>query len=162
MFDVVSTAAIVLGIVYGAMELHGIRKAREREALIELLHTFETPEYNQATALVRSLPDSASIEDIHAIAGDRMYQVTLLANTWETLGYLVQRRQIPLEFIEQAQGGTARSTWHKLRRYAMERRVATGRPSTMEWYQWLVEQLDRHHPQKSRIPAYVRHRDWQP
>jgi len=161
-FELASTVALIFGVIYGAIELRNFRQVREREALTELLHIFETSEYNQAVTLVRALPDSADAATLQATVGDHFYQIGQLANTWETLGYLVHRGDIPLEFVEQSQGGTVRSTWNKLETYAEERRRESGRATTWEWYQWLAEQLDRQYPQAKRVPAYVKYRDWHP
>jgi hypothetical protein len=61
-------------------------------------------------------------------------------------------------------GGTARIAWQNFRPFAELERTRAGTQKSWEWFEWLVEQLERHNVTKTSLEmgAPTVYRDWQP
>ncbi len=70
----------------------------------------------------------------------------------------------PLSMVDDMMGGIVRVTWRKLERYVAHDRARSGSQKGWEWFQWLYEQMEKHHRSKTslRIGAFEAHRDWKP
>ena len=62
---------------------------------MELVHSFESPDISEAIFMVMQLPTGLSKADLEHRLGDRMRLVYILWSTWESLGVLVHRGEIP-------------------------------------------------------------------
>ena len=71
----VQAAVVVIGVGFAAYELRKYREERNREAALELVHTFQTPEFAKALLIVCELPDGLSKAEIEAHVGEDFYLV---------------------------------------------------------------------------------------
>jgi hypothetical protein len=76
------------------------------------------------------------------------------------MGILVYRRIAPFPLVEDLIGGVVIVLWRRLRPWIEAIREETHNPSDSEWFQWLAEQCERN--ASNKVPAYVRHRGWEP
>ncbi len=67
-----------------------------------------------------------------------------IATIMEGIGYSVYARIVPLSVAADLIGGTARIAWQNFRPFVELERMRAGTQKSWEWFQWLVEQLERH------------------
>ena len=82
--------------------------------------------------------------------------------TFETLGYMVYRRIIPLQIAEDLLGGMVTGSWQRLGSWAERTRVATDNPALMEWFEWLNDRLLENRKPAKTLGAFRAFKDWRP
>jgi hypothetical protein len=159
--ELISTLALVGGVVFAGVEWRSTRLERRKQQQVMLLRSFDSPTYTRAMRVVMELPDDMSKEQID---GDP--ELADLVWFWlgvlEALGELVHDRELPLQAVDDTISGPILVGWTKLRRYAADSRQAYGRETWNEWGQWLSEQLTRLEHDEGRTPAHIREADWRP
>src|SRR2546429_3538466 len=92
--NLINAIAVTAGVIFAAAQISYYRQRRRREAMLELVRSFQSPAFTSALRRVLSLPDGASTQKIREVLGphgeDAVYLVSL---TWETLGALGFRRE---------------------------------------------------------------------
>ncbi len=158
--QLVSAATVLGGTIFGLVQLREFRKQRREAIAGELMKTFMSPEFVQASAAILKLPDGVSAADLRG-AGDAVERAAILVETtFETMGLLVFERITPFPLVLDLAGGTVVLMWRKLHVWLAELRVELANPSDGEWFQWLAEQCE--HRKATKLPAHLLHRDWIP
>ena len=160
--DLVSTAAVVFGLVFATVQFRQYRASREREAALEFLRSFQTPEMASGIRAVYGLPEGLNKSEIEAILGERMDVVYALMTTWESIGILVYRGEISLDLVDDFFSGPIRLSWRKLEAYVRTERSEQGRDTIEEWFEWLNDRMVERESKAPPVPAHVAHRDWRP
>jgi len=158
--DVLSGLAVIGGIMFAVIQLHQYRQSRRRELSLELLRAFQTPDFAKALMFVYGLPDGLSKEEVETRAGPDMHLVYALMTTWESLGILVFRRELPLELVEDFFSGPITISWQKLGGYVGEEREEQGRDTIEEWFEWLADRIGERERGSAPIPAHIEHAGW--
>jgi hypothetical protein len=161
-FEGIQALAVVVGVGFAVYETRRYRRQRNREAAMELLHAFQTPEFAKALVRVYQLPDDLPKEEIERRLGEDLHFVYAMTTTWESIGVLVQRGEVDIELVDDFFSGPIVVSWRKLHRYFEGERAETGRETVGEWFQWLAEQFMKREAAASPVPAHVQHRDWRP
>jgi len=99
-FQIVEAIAVVIGVAFAIVQVRQYRREQHRESAVELLHSFQTPQFAKALKIVYNLPDGLSKEEIESTVGDDFHLVYALMTTWESLGILVYRGEIDLEMVD--------------------------------------------------------------
>lgn len=162
LFQAVQALAVVAGLGFAVYETRRYRNARYREAAMEMLHAFQTPEFAKAVLLVYAMPDGLSKREIEERIGDDLPLVYALTTTWESLGILIRRGEIAIDLADDFFSGPIVVSWRKLQRYFFEERAETGRETIGEWFQWLAERFAERERANPPVPAHVEFRDWRP
>ena len=144
------------------MQLRLARRAREREVALEMLRLIHTPDFARALRLMYDFEPGLSRSEVEARLGPEMNLVYSMMISWESLGVLVFRRQIDLQLVDDFVSGSLVLSWNKLRRYVEEERVARGRDTLLEWFQWLAERMIERESKAAAVPAYRAHAAWRP
>jgi hypothetical protein len=160
LFQLISTSAVILGIIFGILNLRNFQKMRKREAAILMLNSFQTNDFVRGLLLVFELPQKIGKAEIDALPKDDYLALYMLLGTWERLGILVFRNEIPMELVDDAFSGPILISWEKLESFVGEFRVAVGRETGFEWFQWLAERMAEREKTASAIPAYIAHKHW--
>ena len=162
-FDFVTMVAVLAGVAYGALELRQFRRSQEREATFELMRSIQTPEFAQALTTLLAIPEGATADEILAMSREDLDRLYLLQTTWESLGILVHRGDVPLALVDDFYGGPILFSWQRLRPIVDYNRRTFERESLNEWFQWLVERLQESYEGRPEMPpAYEAYRDWRP
>ena len=160
--DLLQTIAIVVGLLYGALELSQFREEQRRQSRLELARSFMTPEFHQAAAVVLAMPDSISGAEIDRDYVAELPSLLLLIQTFETVGILVHTGDLDLPMVDEFLGTMIVMSWQKLRPWVLAFRTTNDSPSVAEWFQWLAERLMQYRAGEQPAPAYEAHRDWKP
>ena len=159
--NLINAIAVTAGVIFAAAQIRQYRQRRERDAMLELVRSFQSPAFTAALRRVLSLPDGADSAKIRDVLGpdgeDAVYLVSL---TWESLGVLVFRRQITLDLVDDFFSGPLVISWQKLEVYSEEWRRTLNRETGNEWFHWLAERMLEREKTSPPIPAYVAHRHW--
>jgi hypothetical protein len=161
-FDAVSTLTLLVGVVFGLIQLRQFRHAREREGALEFLRSFQSPQMTAALRRVFELPSGLSGEEIEAALANDMDLVYGLITTWESIGILVFRNQARLDLVDDFFSGPIRLSWQKLHPLVTRMRALTGRATISEWFQWLADRMAEREDATPPQPAHIAHRDWHP
>lgn len=105
LIQVVSTLAMTLGIVFGILNLRNFQAMRKREAAILMLNSFQTMEFVRGLLYIFELPDGAASEDLESLPEEKYLAIYLVLGTWERLGILVHRKEIPIDLVDDAFSG---------------------------------------------------------
>lgn len=159
-FQLVEAAAVVVAVGFGVIQLRQFRAAKNREAAMLMLRSFQTPEFAKALHLVYALPDGLSKQEIEEGVGEDFHLVYALMTTWESLGILVHRGEVDIELVDDFFSGPITVSWRKLRNHVFEEREALGRDTVEEWFQWLAERFAERESDTSPVPAHIAFKDW--
>ena len=159
--NLINAFAVTAGVIFAAVQITQYRQRRHRDAMLELVRSFQSPAFTSALRQVLSLPDGANAEKIREVLGpdgeDAVYLVSL---TWESLGILLFRREVTLDLIDDFFSGPIVLSWQKLKVYSEEWRIAQKRETYSEWFHWLAERMMEREKLMPPVPAYIAHRDW--
>ena len=157
----INAIAVTAGVIFAAAQISYYRQRRRREAMLELVRSFQSPAFTSALRRVLSLPDGADAQKIREVLGpdgeDAVYLVSL---TWESLGVLVFRREVTLDLVDDFFSGPILLSWQKLQVYSEEWRRALNRDTGSEWFHWLAERMTEREKLSPPVPAYIAHRTW--
>jgi|GEM_PF-867102 len=171
LLNLLQTLAIVVGLVYGAIQLTQFRSEQRRQSKLEMARSFMTPDFHDAYALVLAMPDSLeragigapSAATIESLYGADMPELLLLAQTFESIGILVHQGDLDLAMVDDFFGIGIITSWRNLEPWFLEFRRDNDASSAGEWFQWLAERLEEYRASAaSPPPAYEAFRDWRP
>lgn len=161
-FDLLTLIAVVIGLTFAGIELRQVRAAQEAQTVLQLFETLKSEDYVKATAIIQSLPYGLSADEIEKqIGAEGMRLYSQLTLTYESLGVMVYRRDISLEWVDEMFRMMVLQTWEKTEPLAQKWREDSGYLGFNEWVQWLAERLRELHDDQP-IPAYEAYRDWEP
>jgi hypothetical protein len=158
--EILGAIVVIGGVAFAAIQIHQFRRQRLEVASIELVRSFQSPEFTKAHTFVLALPDGTSAEELRQRSGDAEALAMVVSTTFESVGVMVYRRILPIAIVEELMGGTVVSFWGKLEAWIKALREEQNRSDTHEWFQWLAEQLARRATSGSSQPAYLQHRNW--
>jgi hypothetical protein len=161
LFDFITMMAVILGLIYGAMELRALRASQEREAVLELHRTIQTPEYVRALNFLKTVPEGLTAEELRQILEEEdMILVTHLRTTWEDIGIMVYRKDVSIAWVDEFYRFPILSSWEKLGPLVFAERTEFGYSGVNEWFQWIAERLQERYGGQEPIPAYEAYRNW--
>jgi hypothetical protein len=161
--NVATAMTVLVGVVFGLVEMRRARRDREERAAFAAVQAFMTPEWMSSSMIVHSIPKGTTAAQLEN--DPRMLEACLkIATIMEGIGYSVYARIVPLSVAADLIGGTARIAWQNFRPFVELERMRAGTQKSWEWFQWLVEQLERHSVTKTNLKmgAQTVYRDWQP
>jgi hypothetical protein len=136
------------------------QRQRGRDALLQLIQSFRTPEFAEGITVISDLPDGLSKLDLEKQVGDKILCVRALLFSLESVGSLVRKREIPIVLVEDFFKGPVILTWRKTAQYTQDLRADLKMDTVYEYVQWMAERLLERGKTKPRVPAYVAYRDW--
>jgi hypothetical protein len=160
--NLASTFAIVVGLVFAGWQVRLLQRQRIRDGAVQLIQSFNSPEFVEGLWLVTALPDGLTKAEIDKRLGDQAHKIWLVMLSLENIGFLVWRREVSLDLVEAVFTGPTIVGWRKLERYVQGTREELGIETPMEFFQWLAEQMARRRAENPQPPAHVRYRNWTP
>jgi len=143
------------------MEVRRARQGRADKGARDVLSLAVNPDHIEAAYGILELPEGAAPELVENSAELKRLANTLMVQ-YEYLGNLVYQRIVPLETLDLLVGGIIRASWKRLRPYIEEQRRKKDFPNIAEWFQWLVEQLEKYGRSEKTLGTYVAFKDWKP
>lgn len=155
----VETAAVVIGVAFGLVQLRQLRHQREVQAGLELLTPLQSPEITEALLVIHDLPDDLPGDELRKRLGAQYKSTMATLGLFESLGPIVARGHIPIDMYAEFYRGPTILCWRKFRRFIMEER-GEGWPTLFEWLQWLAERMEERRSHDTDVPAYERFAAW--
>src|SRR5437763_6752647 len=98
--NLINAFAVTAGVIFAAAQIRHYGQRKRRDAMLELVRSFQSPAFTSALRRVLSLPDGADAQKIREVLGpdgeDAVYLVSL---TWES-GVLLFRRELTLDLVD--------------------------------------------------------------
>ena len=154
--------AVIAGVVFAVIQIRQYREGKQREIALELLRSFQTPDFAQALLAVYNMPEDLTKEEIEAHAGNNMHLVYALMTTWESLGILVFRGELSLSLVDDFFSGPITISWRRLKPYVLAERKQQNRETIEEWFEWLNDRLTEKESKAPPVPAHIAHKSWVP
>ena len=159
--NLVNAVAVSAGVLFAAAQIRDYRRQRQRDAMLELVRSFQSPPFASALRRINSLPDGADLRTIReALGPNGEDDIFLVGLTWESLGVLVFRREITLDLIDDFFSGAISISWRKLHAFVEQDRRSLNRETVWEWFQWLAERMLEREQKSLPAPAHIAHRGW--
>ena len=162
--NLINAFAVTAALIFAAAQISYYRRRRRRDAMLELVRSFQSPTFSRALRRVVELPDNASADEIRENFSERKAKICFLhlAATWETIGVLLFHGELTLDIIDDFFSGPILISWRKLcRSFGPNQRQRYQRDTWWEWFQWLAERMtERESKTAPAVPAYIAHRDW--
>jgi hypothetical protein len=160
--NLVNATAVTAGVLFAGVQLRHYQERRQRDAMSNLVRSFQTPSFGHALRRVSALPDNASQQQISELLGsDGEDSLYTLLTTWEALAILLYRQEVTIDLVDDFFSGPIVVTWRKLSQYVIERRIEAQRETYFEWVQWLAERMIEREKSTPPLPAHIAHRDHQ-
>jgi hypothetical protein len=140
--NVVTAAAVALGVPFALLQLHHAYRARRDLAAVDIVRTVQTQEVRRAVERVLRLPNDA---DPALIRNDLSLLDAALAvdSACEMWGCMVFEGVVDHHLLDRMVGGWVRGTWRRLNKWVESERAEKGNVNIAEWWQWLYELLER-------------------
>jgi hypothetical protein len=159
--NLINAIAVTAGVIFAAAQISYYRRRRRRDAMLELVRSFQSPTFSTALRSVIELPDNASADEIRETLGpDGEDLIVHLTATWETIGVLLFHGEFTIDIIDDFFSGPILISWRKLLPYTLDLRRRHQRETWSEWFQWLAERMMEREEKLPPIPAHIAHRDW--
>jgi hypothetical protein len=159
--NLINAFAVTAGLIFAATQIRYYRQRRRRDAMVELVRSFQNPSFASAFRRVLSLPDNATTEQIREKLGPEGEEIVyLVALTWESLGVMLFRGEVTIDLIDDFFSGPILISWRKLNVFVEEDRRALDRNTVAEWFQWLAERMIEREKSTPAVPAHIAHRKW--
>ena len=85
----IETTAVVVGVVFGLIQLRQLRFQREIQAGIELLRPLHSPMMPENVMAIYALPDGLTAEQIEEKLGGRLGSILAVLGLFESLGPII-------------------------------------------------------------------------
>ena len=158
--EIFGAFVVVAGLVFGLIQIHHYRQQRRETAAIELLRSFQNPEFSRALRAVLALPRGVRKQHLGECSEDQQNAIMVVVLTFESIGVMVFRNIVPLDMVDELMGGVCIESWGRLKNYTQDSRDESDRDTLSEWFQWLAERLAERHARYGRRAAYEQHRRW--
>jgi len=160
--NLINALAVTGALLFAAVQVGYYRRRRRRDAMLELVRSFQSPTFSRALRRVVELPDNVTAEEIREILGTEGEDLLVhLAATWETIGVLLFHGELTLDIIDDFFSGPILISWRKLLPYTTAQRQRYQRDTWWEWFQWLAERMSERESKTPAVPAYIAHREWE-
>jgi len=152
--EVFTAIAVVIGIVFGLIELRQATRSRRDHAAVDIVRTVQTQEVRQAVRRIFDLPLDA---DPQLIRNDPELLLAALAvdSACEMWGCMVFEGVVDHQLLDRMVGGWVRGTWTRLRAWVEAERADTQSVNVGEWWQWLYELLEADPDPGKKLGAHV-------
>ena len=156
----ISAAAVVGAVVFAGLQVKAANRSRAEQAAITIVQTAQSESWTRALHLLLKIPAGATTKEIDALGPEIERAIEEVGVRVETIGYLVFRRIVSMETVDELVGGVVVFWWYRILPFVERDRHRTSNPKSYEWFQWLAERLVERRNVGSGLPAYMAHAHW--
>jgi hypothetical protein len=160
--EILGGVTVIGGVLFGMIQISEYRAQRRDMVAVELVRSFQSPDFAHAIVIIREMPDDTSLAEVRRKGADYQDAAMMVATTYESIGLLAFRRVAQFSVVRELTGGLCVVMWRKLRTWTHEMRSEQQHDSFAEWFQWLAERLEQYGDDKNANPAHLRHANWRP
>lgn len=111
--NLISTTAIVAALIFTAVQVRQGNIKRRDLAAVTLIQTVQSEGWTRGLDLIGMLPANARVSDIEAAGQDVQRALTEFGLRLETAGYMVFRRNVDLQTVDELIGGVTLMYWSR-------------------------------------------------
>ena len=139
--NIISTVAIVGALIFTALQVRQGNVKRRDQAAVTLIQTTQSEGWTRAFELIARLPEDAQVSDIDAAGPEVARAIIEFGVRLENVGYLVFRRNVDIETVDDLIGGVTLMFWSRAKNWSLRERKRSGNPKFVEWCEWLANRL---------------------
>lgn len=158
--NLISTIAIVAALIFTALQVRQGNVKRRDQAAITLIQTAQSEGWTRALDLIGKLPGDAQPSDIERAGAEVERALFEFGLRLETIGYMVFRRNVDLETVDDLIGGVTLMFWSRAKSWGERERTRTENPKFLEWCEWLANRIAERREQLGHKPAHSRYAGW--
>ena len=155
--DIVSAAALVVGVWFAVVQLRQSNNQRRDHAAVDIVRTVQTQEVRRAVRLVFTLPENAD-PTLISENKDMLDAALAVDSACEMWGSMVFEGVVDHKLLDRMVGGWIRGTWTRLHLWVEQERVAAGNVNVGEWWQWIYELLEADPDTGKQVGAHEAYR----
>jgi superfamily I DNA/RNA helicase len=159
--SLMASLALVAAGIFAGLQIRQANRQRAREYAMQLLRSFQTPEFQLALHFIVDFPDALTKKEVEETLGERTKCLFVMFGTFEALGALIKRGEIDIGLVEDFFSGVIIIAWRKFKNYIYEIRELGDRPTYYEWFQWLAEHIQQRESVEPAVPAHIAFKDWE-
>jgi hypothetical protein len=133
--EILGAIVVIGGVVFAVIQIRQFRRQRLEVAAIELIRSWQSPEFTRALTVIEHLPDGISAAKLRAHSSECESMAKMIGNTLESTGVMVYRRILPLALVDELMGGSVVILWRKLAAWIEESRKEQSSENYYEWFQ---------------------------
>jgi hypothetical protein len=156
--ETVGVITILTGLIFGWLHIRHLREQHDGQIATNLMKTFYNSDLAHAVAILRTLPDGISAEELRNKGAEYEAAAMIVSATFETMGLLVFRKVASFDLVVDLAGGMVKVMARKLSSWINTTREEQQQPSYAEWFEWLALQVQTVKAEDE--PAYVRYKNW--
>jgi hypothetical protein len=160
MLNLISTVAIVAALIFAALQVRQGNLKRSDQAAVTVIQTAQSERWTHALNLIGKLPENAQLSDVERMGPEIQSSLFDFGGRLETIGYMVFRRIVRLDAVDDLIGGVILVFWSRAKAWVEHMRVQTGNPKFLEWCEWLASRIAERHARLRHEPAHIRHKHW--
>jgi hypothetical protein len=160
--EIIGALLVVAGVFFALAEIRHLRQQRQETATMEIMRSFQSPEFTKALRLVMDFEQECRRCQEETIPQELQDAAMAVSTSLESTGLMVYQRIVPFGLVQQLMGGTIQASWRVLQPHTQWLRDKLGRPSIHEWFQWLAERLDEFPEYCDEEGAYSKYLNWKP
>jgi hypothetical protein len=139
--EIIGAFAVLFAIVFAALEFRQLRHQRREAASLEMIRSWQGPEYVNGVFEILQLEDHIQPKSLGELGEQHLKMAFRICVTWEALGVMVHRGTLPIEIVNDLMGGIITIGWRKLDQWVLQLREHVT-PRSFEWFEWLATQLE--------------------
>ncbi len=160
LLNVLSTLALVGALIFAGLQVRSGNRVRDEQAAVKLIDAALGTVLAQPLTLLADVSPNVVAADLDSYSAEVTRSIQETAFRLEVVGYLVYRRVLSLQSVEELMGGMITFWWARIRPFAQRDREQTRNPRMYEWVQWLAERVADRRAGVDPEPAFVAHADW--
>jgi hypothetical protein len=158
--NLISTLAIVAALIFAALQVRQGNLKRRDQAAITMIQTSLSENSARVLELFGQIPENASATVIDGLGSETKRILFEFGIRLEVMGYMVFRRMVELEMVDELAGGAVLAFWSRAKAWSEQIRKQAGHAEFMEWCQWLAERIAERRARISYEQAHIRHAHW--
>jgi len=158
--NLISTVAIVGALIFTAVQVRQGNIKRRDTAAVTLIETVQSEGWTRMLDLIGKLPDAAPASDVEVAGPEVQRAIIEFGVRLETVGYMVFRRNVDLQTVDDLIGGVTLAFWSRGRSWMQRERERTGTLKYAEWCEWLADRIAERREKVGHNPGYLQHSRW--
>ena len=145
---IVTTASIIIGVIFTLLEIRHFNKTRKTEIIMKIYDRFGSREIVDAMNKVGA-SKFESFEDYSKKYG--LTDITEIAVLFDGIGVLLEQNLIDINMVDQLFGATIYLLWDRIEPVIHAMRKGLNEPSFFAHFENLINKLNVHREKKIRI-----------
>ncbi len=156
---ILSFITIIITIIFGIIQLKQFKIQRKNLAAAEIMRTTQDAVFTDSLNLINKSEFIENVAYVRKFDPELEKAILAITTKFEILGFLVFKKVVPIEFVEQLIGGVCVTLWKKLHHYIEDYRILNDQKLFLEWFEWLAFQFKDRKRDES-LPAIEKIKKW--